>query len=161
MARPNAGIPMVGADNVSHVPSTFSAIRTSEINVIFTTLQGTTAAMRVAASLSRATEARVRLIDPRILRYPLRSAGYALAAAPEVSIEDRERERVVRAAGVPVEVLVYNCGRETDAIRVALRRHSFVIMGGHRSWLPTRQERLQRAIESMGHIVTFVNEREL
>ena len=147
---------MIAADNVQRWPA-FQAVRTSEINVVFTTLAGTLEAIRVAAALARASGASLRLIDPRLVQYPLRAAGYALAAAPDVSFEERERDRVVSEAGMPVEVLVYKCGRTTDALRVALRKHSLVIMGGRRSWLPTRLERLHRSIVRLGHVVTFVN----
>ncbi|MCM3881211.1 MAG: hypothetical protein ND807_13965 [Vicinamibacterales bacterium] len=133
---------------------------TSEINVMFTTLRGTLAAMRVAAALARATGARLRLIQPRLATYPLRSAGYALAAEPEVVDADREREQVVATAGLPVEVLVSVCGRIADAAALALHDHSLVIIGGHRSWLPTQLERLQRTLESLGHVVVFVNEAD-
>ena len=159
MAHGAVGIPLIDPESEHGIPGGFP-VRTSDINVIFTTLSGTLAAIRVAAVLSRTTGATVRLIDPRVVPFPLRSAGYALAAAPEMSIEQRERERVIAAAGVPVEMLVYECGRATDAARMALRPHSFVILGGRRSWLPTSLERLQRTLESLGHVVTFVNEIE-
>lgn len=135
-----------------------AAVRTSEINVMFTTLRGTLAAMRVAAALARATGASLRLIQPQLASYPLRSAGYALATAPDVVEADLEREQVVATAGQPVEVLVSVCGRIDDAARVALRDHSLVIIGGQRSWLPTQIERLRRTLESLGHVVVFVNE---
>src|SRR5476651_1903165 len=100
-----------------------SPLRTSEVNVIFTTARGTLAAIRAAAVLSRACGASVRLIDPRPVHVPLRSAGYALAAG-EVPIEEREREQVIAAAGVPVDVQVYVCGHPANATRAALRQHS-------------------------------------
>jgi hypothetical protein len=137
-----------------------AAVRTSEINMMFTTLRGTLAAMRVAVALALATGAQLRLIQPRLATYPLRSAGYALAAEPEVVEADREREQVVATAGLPVEVLVSVCGRIADAANLALRDHSLVIVGGHRSWLPTQIERLQRTLESLGHVVVFVNEAD-
>lgn len=133
------------------------SVRTSEVNVIFTTPRGTLAAMRAAAALSRVSGASVRLIDPRPAHIPLRAAGYALAAG-EVPPEEHERERVIAAAGVPVEVEVYVCGHPANVARVALRDHSLVILGGRRSWLPTRLERFQRTLESLGHVVMFVNE---
>jgi hypothetical protein len=143
---------------VDTAPAAGLPVRTSEINVIFTTLYGTLAAIRVAAALARTTGAPVRLIDPRAIPFPLRSAGYALAAAPERSFEELERDHVIAAAGVRVQVLVCGCGTAIDAACMALRKHSFVILGGRRSWLPTRLERMQRALESLGHVVTFVNE---
>ena len=76
-------------------------------------------------------------------------------------MEERERDYVVRAAGVPVEVLVCQCRRATDAMRIALRQHSFVVLGGRASWLPTKLERLRHALESLGHVVVFVNQPEL
>jgi hypothetical protein len=160
MARASEGTPMTTADNVAPMRPTFQAVCTSEINVIFTTLEGTLAAIRVAAALSRTARTPVRLIDARLVPYPLRSAGYALAAAPEVSTEERERERVIAAAGVPVDVQVYVCGRPADAMRAALRPHSLVILGGRGSWWPTPLERLRRTLESQGHIVMFVNDTE-
>ena len=159
MTRDTVGVPMIDTAAEAHPPAGLP-VRTSEINVMFTTLGGTLKAIRVAAALSRTTGAPVRLIDPRVIPYPLRSAGYALAAAPERSLEERERDRIVAAAGVPVEVLVYKCGRATDAARMALRPHSFVILGGRRSWLPTPLERLQRALDALGHVVTFVNDTD-
>lgn len=159
MTQGTVGVRAIDA-RVEPLPASGFPVRTSKINVIFTTLGGTLAAIRVAAALSRTTGASVRLIDPRVVHIPLRAAGYALAAAPEVSIEERERERVIAAAGVPVEVQVYACGRPADAVRMALRTHSLVVLGGRRSWLPTSLERLRRALESLGHIVMFVNETE-
>jgi hypothetical protein len=134
-----------------------SPVRTTEVNVIFTTPRGTLAAMRTAAALSRVSGASVRLIDPRPVHIPLRAAGYALAAG-EVPIEEREREGVIAAAGVPVEVQVYVCGHPSNVARVALHDRSLVIVGGRRSWFPTRLERFQRALESQGHVVMFVPE---
>jgi hypothetical protein len=136
-----------------------SPVRTSEMNVIFTTMRGTVAAIRAAAALARVSGASVRLIDPRPVHIPLRAAGYALAAG-EVPIEEHERERVIAAAGVPVDVQVYVCGHPANVARAALRPHSLVILGGRRSWWPTPLERLQRTLESQGHVVMFVNESE-
>ena len=161
MAQSTFGVPMIEARETRPVlPMSVAAVRTTEINVIFTTLGGTVAAIRVAAALSHTSGASVRLIDPRLVRYPLRAAGYALACAPDISLEEREREHVVAFAGVPVEVLVYKCGRITDAARVALRKHSLVVLGGRRSWFPTKLERLRRALESLGHVVMFVDEAD-
>ena len=133
-------------------------VRITELNVIFTTLRGTLVAMRAAAALSRVSGATVRLIDPRPVHVPLRAAGYALAAAPDTSVEEREREQVIATAGVPVEVQVYVCGHPSNATRAALRPRSLVILGGRRSWWPTPLERLRRMLESQGHAVLFVHE---
>jgi hypothetical protein len=134
-------------------------MRTSEINVIFTTLGGTLKAIRAGAELAKASGASLRLIDPRLVTYPLRSAGYALAM-PGLTMAEEERAHVLAAADVPVEVTVYVCGRAIDAARLALRAHSLVIMGGRPSWLPTPLERLRHALESDGHMVMFVNEAD-
>lgn len=130
-----------------------------QVNVIFTTLDATVAAMHIAAGLARESGARLRLIDPRVVRYPLRSAGYALAAAPELSLAEHERQRVVIEAGMPVEVLVYVCGRLADAVRMALRAPALVVLGGRSSWWPTQIERWRRVLENEGHYVLFVDQR--
>jgi len=67
---------------------------------------------------------------------------------------------LARDAAVPVDVEVYVCGHPASVARVALRERSLVVLGGRRSWLPTPLERLQRALEDLGHIVMFVNQTE-
>ena len=92
--------------------------------------------MRAAAALSRASGVGVRLDRPAAQpTFAPRAAGYALAAAPAQSIEEREREQVIAAAGVPVGVQVHVCGHPANAAR-ALHPHSLVILGGRRSQRP-------------------------
>jgi hypothetical protein len=64
----------------------------------------------------------------------------------------------VRWQGTAVAVRSYVCHDERQAIPFAFRPHSLIVIGARRSWLPTRIERLRRALERAGHFVLFVDE---
>ena len=55
----------------------------------------------------------------------------------------------------------YVCRRTEDAIGVAFSPHSLIVLPGKRSWLPTRAERLRRALEGAGHFVLLVDDAEI
>jgi hypothetical protein len=146
---------LAGADaRPAHVAAD-TALRTSEVIVIFTTTEATLAALRVAVSLSRACNASVRLIAQQSPTH----AAPADSAPSRSPVESSDfRRRLAQEIDARVDVLVCVYRRVADLARTLLGRHSLVVIGGRASWWPTRQERLRRALESQGHYVLFVNE---
>ncbi len=133
-----------------------ASVRPSDVYVLFTSLDGTLAALRVArdlaASLSTST---VRLVDFRVIqigapveaptgRSPIEADGFL----------DR-----VRAEGIDVRVNVYVCRNASCAIPHVFTDHSLIVIGGRHRWWPTRATRLRRMLEDHGHLVVFVEER--
>ncbi len=132
-----------------------AAVRTSEVNVIFTTAEATIAALRVAATLGRACNASVRLIAPQPPLSPVDDDALAVRNPVE---SDAFRARLAREIDARVHVLVCVTRSVADLARTLLRRRSLVVIGGRPSWWPTRQERLRRTLEAQGHFVVFVSE---
>jgi hypothetical protein len=149
----NAARESSGLEQLAHD----AAVRTSEVNVIFTTIEATLSALRVAATLGRACNASVRLIVPQP---PLLSTHDDPSATGSPVESDAFRARLAREIDAPVQLLVCVSRSVVEVTRALLRRHSLVVIGGRRSWLPTRQERLRRALEAQGHFVVFVSEAD-
>lgn len=128
-----------------------------EVTVIFTTPDATIAALRVAATLGRSSNAPIRLIAQQPPSYAVPQDGPAVANPVE---SPAFRARLAREVDARVDVLVCVTRRVADLARSLLRRGSLVVIGGRHSWWPTRQERLRRALEAQGLFVVFVNEAE-
>jgi hypothetical protein len=129
-------------DPVSHIAGVY---------VVFTSVDGTLAALRVASEIARALAASVTLVD---FRGPARSPGEDVSPVQTNAFAGR-----LRAAGLTVQTRVYRCHDPQRAFAVALRRGSLVVIGDRgRSWWPTRPERLQRALAHQGYFVLFVDE---
>jgi hypothetical protein len=130
-----------------------AAIRTDAVNVVFTTLEDTLAAVRLAQSLAKA------LAVPLTLMY-FRPASSAVPVDAPNGVSTVETDAFVnrlRAEGVDVRVRIFLCGNVRQALRLAFRRHSLIVIGGRRRWWPTAAERWRRALEAAGHFVLFVN----
>src|SRR5579864_1630346 len=96
-----------------------------EINVIFTTYQGTLAALRTAANLARNLDARIRFLVPQVVpfAFPLHN--------PPVSVAFTERRCCAMAQACErvseVRVEVYLCREKKALLLRALRAHSVVV----------------------------------
>jgi hypothetical protein len=127
-------------------------VRTDTVNVVFTTAEETLAAVRVAAAIGKALAVPLTLIHFRAVPYSL-----SLDAPAGVSpVEPDAFVERVRSEGIDVRVRVYLCRREERVLPMAFKRHSFIVIGGRRSWWPTASERLRRRLEAAGHFVVFV-----
>jgi hypothetical protein len=129
-------------------------IRTDGVYVVFTTVEETLGAVRVAARLAQAMAAPLTVIHFRAVPYPL-SIGAPAGVSPV------ETERFVgrlRAEGFDARVRVYLCRSERDAAAGAFKPHSLIVVAGRRSWWPTPAERWRRRLEAAGHFVVFVEE---
>ena len=135
----------------------FSAAQRSdsriEISVVFTSVASTIAALKHAAALADELGARINLLIPQIVPYPLP------LTSPPVLIAFNERRFRLIAAESPVEtsVSVYLCRDALETVAAALKRHSIVVLGGRRRWWPwlTREQRLAAKLCKAGHEVVF------
>ena len=132
------------------------ALRTDAVSVVYTTVDDTLEAARVGAELARAMGVPLRLVHFRTV--PRQVPVDRLAGVSPLETEDFIRQ--LRTLGIEARVRVYLCRDETSTIGFAFREHSMIVIGGRRSWLPTRAERWRHALEGAGHFVVFVDPSE-
>lgn len=138
--RCGAGSALDGA-----VSAVVSALSTSEVCFV-SICQKASLALGVAQELARALGAPLTVIEIR--------------PAPDTRNEDRSETTARRDMSPFVHRRRYVCRRAEDAISVAFRPHSLIVLPGKHSWLPTRAERLRRALESAGHFVLLVDDAD-
>jgi hypothetical protein len=111
------------------------------LDVVFTTLEPTLAALKKAADL----------VVPQIVPYPLP------LKTPPVLIDFNERRFRVIASQCPVAmtVRIYLCRDSAETLAGVLKPDSIVLLGGRRKWWPTAEKRLARQLRSAGHDVIF------
>jgi hypothetical protein len=140
---------------------TFSDRKTSpdeplNVFVPFTTERETVAALRRATSLSRDLKARIEMIVPEVVPYPL-----PLDRPPVVLwiLEDRYR-LILEHSGVDAGIQIYLCREPREAIGGALKPRSLVVVGARRRIWPTRESHLCTWLGSQGHCVVVVHPGE-
>jgi hypothetical protein len=149
--------PAAAANRGTPVPEQrYPAIRTDTVNVVFTSIDETIAAVRVAADFARSLGVPVTLIHVRIVRYALPVDGPGGLSPVET---DAFIERL-RAEDVDIRVRVYLCRDQRPAIPLAFKPHSLIVVAGRRGWWPTESERWRRMLEAAGHFVVFVDASE-
>lgn len=121
------------------------------IDVVFTTVEATLAALRKAGDLASRLNACIHLVVPQVVPYP------TPLASPPVLVDFNERRFHVIAGESAVEttVLVYLCRDSWKVLSTVLRPHSLVVVGGRRRWWPTGEERLARRLRRSEHEVIF------
>lgn len=124
-----------------------------EVNVIFTTIPGTLAALRLAGQYARDLRCRISILATQIVPYPLP------LERPPVAPEFTTRCYRTLAADQRIEtrVQVYLCRDSQQALLRALKPNSLVVIGGRKRWWPTREQALARILRSHGHQVIFVD----
>ena len=128
-------------------------IRTDAIYVVYTSIDGTLAAARVAGNFAKAVGVPVTVIH-------FRTVPYALPVDAPCGISPVETDAFLerlRAEGLDIRVNVYLCRDEHDAIPLALRPHSLIVAAGRRGWWRTESARWRRMLEAAGHLVMFVD----
>jgi len=122
------------------------------ISVVFTSVESTLAALKEAGTLASSLGARITLLVPQVVPYPLP------LETPPVLVEFNERRFRVIASQSPVEtsVKVYLCRDKIQTLTSVLSPGSIVVVGGRkRWWWPTRDEALTRELRRAGHEVIF------
>jgi hypothetical protein len=122
-----------------------------EVIVLHTTTKGTLEALKAAAGLANGLSARIRLLVPRVVPYPLP------LDSPDVAAGFTRRQFRTVAAGANIDTQVdIQLGRDkTEILESALNPHSLVVLGGRRSWWPNAETRLAKKLPRLGHEVVF------
>ena len=126
-----------------------------EVVVIFTNTAGTLAALHMADRLAKRLDARVRLLLPYEVPYTLP------LTKPAVPVEFLEGQLQAVACKVPLEISthVFLCRDKRRTLRLILKPHSLVVIGGRKRWWPTEEQRLVRLLKKDGHHVVFAEMR--
>jgi len=122
-----------------------------EVAVVFTSAAATIAALRKAGALADSLSARVTLVVPQIVPYPLP------LESPPVLLdfsEHRFRE-IAKESPVETTVRIFLCRDKVETLKSVLAPQSLVVIGGQRHWWPTREKGLARQLRRAGHEVVF------
>lgn len=132
-------------------PSTVEADQKLNICVVFTSVESTLAALRETGGLASGLGARITLLVPQVVPYPL------ALETPPVLIEFNEKRFRTIASQSPVEmtVQIYLCRDGLETLTNVLNPASIVVIGGRKRWWPTREEKLARQLRRAGHEVVF------
>jgi hypothetical protein len=122
-----------------------------DVAVVFTSADATITALRKAGALASQLTARVILVVPQVVPYPLP------LDSPPVLIDFNERRFRAIASESPIEtvVRVYLCRDRMETLATVLKPQSLVVLGGRKRWWPTNEERLARKLRRAGHEVIF------
>jgi hypothetical protein len=132
------------------------AVRTDAVSVVYTTVADTLEAARIGSVLANAMGVPLRLVHFRTVppQVPVEALG---------GVSPLETDGFIQRlwqTGIQARIRVYLCRDEMGTLGFAFREHSIVVIGGRRSWLPTRAERWRHALEAAGHFVVFVDSSE-
>ncbi len=122
------------------------------INVVFTSVDATLAALKEAGRLADRLAACITLVVLQIVPYPLP------LTSPTVSVEWNERRFRVIANKSPVETIIhlYLCRDRFETLLSVLKRGSLVVVGGRKHWWwRTPEKALVRTLQRAGHEVIF------
>jgi hypothetical protein len=119
------------------------------VTVLFTSIEGTMAALRAAATLASKLGGRITIVVPEVVPYHL-----PLNEPPVRHDWNEKRFRVLAAeSSVETSVRIYLCRDQDEMLAKRLRPHSLVVLGGKKYWWPTRESRLARRLRRLGHEV--------
>jgi len=117
--------------------------------VVFTSVESTIQALRKAGTLAGSLHARITLVVPQVVPYPLP------LTSPPVLLDFSERRFRAIAAESPVETTVrlYLCRDQMETLSAVLAPHSLIVVGGRARWWPTWEKRMARRLRRAGHEV--------
>lgn len=123
-----------------------------EITVLFTGIEETLGVLRKAAILARRLSARITLLVPQIVPYPL-SIG-----TPPVLLDFNERRFRAIARDSPVEtrVQIVLCRNRWAALMQTLTPGSLVVMARRRRWWGAAENETAAALTRAGHQVVMM-----
>lgn len=133
-------------------PDVSGSGRKLDLQVIFTDLPKTAAALATARTLARDLGARITLMAAQVVPYPLP------LTEPDVPVEFTERAMESLAADEDATIEIYLCRDRNDAIRHVLPPDSLVIVGARKwRWWPSWESRLARVLRRDGRRVLVVS----
>jgi hypothetical protein len=125
-----------------------------KVYVLFTNLDETLGAVRVAGRLASAMGSDVTVVHFRSIGF-----GSPLEHPAGLSPVETEAFRARLAAEVcDARVRVCLCRDARQAIRSVIDGRSLIVIGGRRGWWPTPSNRWRRMLEEEGYVVVFVNQ---
>ena len=122
-----------------------------ELSVVFTSFDATVAAWKMAATLASGLSARITLVVPQVVPYPLALEN------PQVPLEFTHKRLGVVATHITVEttIRIYLCRDRLVTLSAVLKPGSIVIIGARKKWLPTREKILARRLRRSGYDVVL------
>jgi hypothetical protein len=147
-------IPAIG---LPALPKSDETNRRFEIVVVYTSVQATIMALTRAVALAKGLNARLRLVMLNVIPYPLP------LERPPVRCDFSERRLLDIASASPVETTVQlcMCRQRFETLVALLRPRSLVVIGGHKTWWPTKEEKLARELRRAGHEVILAESTNL
>ncbi|MBZ5581409.1 MAG: hypothetical protein LAQ30_04245 [Acidobacteriia bacterium] len=123
-----------------------------DISVVFTSVRPTVLALKQAGALARPLAARITLVVPQIVPYPLP------LESPPVLLDFNERRffTIASESHVDTTVRIYLCRDQWEALRRILAPRSLVVLGGRKRWWPAAEARLAKRLRRIGHEVVIV-----
>ncbi len=121
------------------------------VAVVFTSLNATIKALRRAVDLAARLRTCLTLVVVQTVPFPLP------LASPPVLLDFSEKRLREIASGTPADIRVhlYLCRDRTEALKLALKPSSLVVLGGRKRWWPTAEWRLATKLRRAGHEVIF------
>lgn len=124
-----------------------------DVVVVFTSLDASIAALKRATALATGLNARIILVVPQVVPYPL-----PLEKPPiPLVFSERQFEKIVAESPVETTVRVYLCRDRWHTVASVLRPHSLVVIGVLRRWWPSREERVASKLRNAGHQVILAD----
>jgi hypothetical protein len=122
-----------------------------DVAVVFTSVEATLAVLKEAGTLANSLGARITLVVPQVVPYPLPLEN------PPVLVEFNEnRFRVIaRESAVETNVQIYLCRDRYETLTSVLKPATIVVLGGRKRWWPTKDELLARRLRRAGYEVVF------
>ena len=125
-----------------------------KIAVVFTSVEPTLAALQEAGSLANSLGARITLIVPQVVPYPL-----PLESPPVLLQFNANRFRAIASrSAVETSVQIYLCRDRLETLISVLSAGAIVVLAGRKRtspWWPTKDERLARRLRLAGYEVLF------
>ena len=132
-------------------PTRVDADQQLNIAVVFTSVESTLAALKEAGNLAGSLGARITLVVPQVVPFPLP------LETPPVLVEFNENRFRVMASESLVEtsVQIFLCRDRFETLAAVLKPGSIVVVGGRKRWWPTKDETLARQLRGAGYEVLF------
>jgi hypothetical protein len=124
---------------------------TLEVVVLFTTAPATQIALRSAAKLADGLSAKIRLLVPSVVPYPLP------LNQPPVSpqVFQRRLRDLAQQASVPCAIDIRLCRDQWDAVVQALTARSLVVIGRRPRWWQRSERKLAERLLRDGHQIAY------
>ncbi len=129
-----------------------------EVVVVHTAIPATLVALKTAATLAQGLSARIRLLVPQVVPYPL-----PLEAPPiPVSFTERRFRTVAEEVAVETTVEIVLCRDIATALEALLPPRSLVVVGAQSTrwrtlgW-PSAEARLAQVLRKRGHLVVLAD----